>query len=98
LSKVTEGSIDDAVTLDEEMILAEKEYAEAEWAERVLFSAVMSMNDKKPALEQEVRLQQSGYYADHSIPKEVKEVTDSQTRAEVTKKLASSKGLQRRSR
>lgn len=73
LPKITEGAIASAISLNEKYQKAVEDYNEARFENEVAQGAVRSIDQKKTALENLVRLFQASYFAGPSVPRDLTE-------------------------
>lgn len=95
-SKPTEGAIKAAVDLDDRVIEAENDLAEATYRMELLKSAVFSMGDKKNALQEEVKLFISEYYEDKGVPKVIRDMASELARRDQFEALSEDPALTKR--
>jgi hypothetical protein len=86
-SKVTETAIARALSSNEGLMKTQNELIEARRRYGVINAAYQAINHKRPALENLVKLFLNNYYSEPYVPKEAKDISQDQTKAEVTKQL-----------
>lgn len=100
LEKITEASVQAVILLDKEYQELIEQQAKARYELELMQSAVRSLDQKKSALENLVRLQGQNYFAGPSVPREigkewVKEVERNGARGKVKAAMGTSRQINR---